>query len=157
MIIIGIDPGMADTGFGVIESLDQPKYVSHGCIKTPVGEETPKRLLRLRKELHKVVADHKPKEMVIEQLFFNTNVKTAMLVGQARGVVMLVAAEFGIPVFEYTALQAKLHLTGYGRSEKSVVQEAVKTFLKIDFIPRPVHSSDALAIALCHIHKQKEI
>jgi len=155
MIILGIDPGTATTGFGVIETFSKKvKLVQFGCITTPAGEEMPRRLLKLRKELKRKIKEFKPEVMVIERLFFNTNAKTAMSVGQARGVVMLVAAECKLPVFEYTALEAKLELTGYGRSDKKKVEKAVKRQLRVRRKIKPDDAADALAVAICHVKKE---
>jgi len=154
MVILGIDPGTATTGFGIIKTSSKKiALVDFGCIKTLAGEEMPRRLLKLRKELKKLIKDSQPRVMVIERLFFNTNAKTAMTVGQARGVVMLVAAECKLPVFEYTALEAKLELTGYGRADKKEVERAVKRCLRIRRRIRPDDAADALAVAICHVKK----
>lgn len=154
MVILGIDPGTATTGFGIIKTSSKKlALVDFGCVKTAAGEEMPKRLLKLRKELKKLIKEFEPKIMVIERLFFNTNAKTAMTVGQARGVVMLVAAETKLPVFEYTALEAKLELTGYGRSDKKEVEKAVKRCLKVRRKIKPDDAADALAVAICHVKK----
>lgn len=159
MIILGIDPGVAVMGFGVIERSKRKKQkakmklVDYGCIRTSVELELPQRLLLLRKELRRLIRSYKPSVMAAERLFFNTNAKTAIAVGQAGGVAMLVAAEAKIPVFEYTALEAKLELTGYGRAKKSEVQNRVGDLLKLEAPPRPLHAADALAIAICHARK----
>ena len=158
MVILGIDPGTATTGYGLIEvGEDKLSYVHHGCIKTAAGEEMPKRLLKLRKELKGVIKEFKPEIVVIERLFFNTNVKTAMTVGQARGVVMLVGAEHKLPVLEYTALQAKKELTGYGRADKEQVEQAVKKHLNLRRKIKPDDAADALAIAICHVKKCQNV
>lgn len=162
MVIIGIDPGTAITGFGIIQRVGsredkgapKVKLVEFGCVKTPAGEKMPKRLLQLRRELKKKVKEFAPQEMIIERLFFNTNAKTAISVGQARGVVMLVAAECGLPIFEYTALQAKKELTGYGRADKKEVEKAVKRELRIRRKITPDDAADALAVAICHVKKK---
>jgi crossover junction endodeoxyribonuclease RuvC len=154
MVILGIDPGTATTGYGVIKTTSKKvSLVDFGVIKTTAGEEMPKRLLKLRKELKKLIKDCQPAAMVIERLFFNTNAKTAMTVGQARGVVLLVAAETKLPVFEYTALEAKLELTGYGRADKKEVEKAVKRCLRVRRKIKPDDAADALAVAICHIKK----
>ena len=158
MIILGIDPGTATTGYGVIKT--NPKkltLVDFGVIKTAAGEEMPKRLLKLRKELKKLIKEFEPKVMVIERLFFNTNAKTAMTVGQARGVVMLVAAETRLPIFEYTALEAKKVLTDYGRADKKQVEKAVKRCLRIRRKIKPDDAADALAVAICHVRKNNPV
>jgi crossover junction endodeoxyribonuclease RuvC len=154
MVILGIDPGTATTGYGVIKTTSKKvSLVDFGVIKTTAGEEMPKRLLKLRKELKHLIKDSRPAAMVIERLFFNTNAKTAMTVGQARGVVLLVAAETKLPVFEYTALEAKLELTGYGRADKKEVEKAVKRCLRLRRKIKPDDAADALAVAICHIKK----
>jgi len=171
MVILGIDPGTARMGWGVIktqsekrkaqsfenteENVEKNILVEYGCFETPAGELMEKRLLRLFKELREVTKKFKPDVVAVERLFFNTNVKTAISVGQARGVVMLATAEANVPLVEYTALQAKLALTGYGRAEKQDIQKEVKKILKckVDKI-KPDDAADALAIALCHILKK---
>ncbi len=156
MIILGVDPGTATTGYGVVKIVKKKiSLVEFGVIKTAAGEEMPKRLLKIRKELKRVVREFKPGAMVIERLFFNTNTKTAMTVGQARGVVMLVGAEAKLPVLEYTALQAKKELTGYGRADKKEVEKAVKRCLNIRRKIKPDDAADALAIAICHVKKRE--
>lgn len=156
MIIIGIDPGTATTGYGIIKHRAKGSAVSlveFGCIETLAGELMERRLVILRRELKAVIKAFAPEIMVIERLFFNTNAKTAMTVGQARGVVLLTAGECKLPVFEYTALQAKLMLTGYGRADKKEVEKAVKEILGIDGKIRPDDAADALAVAICHVKK----
>jgi crossover junction endodeoxyribonuclease RuvC len=156
MIILGIDPGTAITGFGLIKNSKEEGKVSlidFGCIKTPAGEEMAKRLWQLRRDLKRLVKEFSPEVMVIERLFFNTNVKTAMTVGQARGVIMLVAAEHKLPIVEYTALQAKLELTGYGRADKKEVEKAVKRSLRVRRKIKPDDAADALAMAICYVKK----
>lgn len=160
MIILGVDPGTAATGFGVIRNSKKRgktrphlSLVDFGSIKTESGVDMEKRLLGIREGISKVVKEHRPEIMVVEKLFFNVNVKTAMTVSQARGVVMLAAAEQGIPVVEYTALEAKLELTGHGRSKKKEVQKAVGRELGTKKTIRPVHAADALAMAICHVRK----
>jgi crossover junction endodeoxyribonuclease RuvC len=154
MVILGIDPGTATTGYGVIKNNpNKLSLVDFGAIRTKAGEKMPKRLLKLRKELKKLIKETKPEIMVIERLFFNTNAKTAMSVGQARGVVMLVAAETKLPVFEYTALEAKKVLTDYGRADKKEVEKAVKKCLGVRRKIRPDDAADALAVAICHVKK----
>lgn len=175
MIILGIDPGMAETGWGVIEKTktnppasgqrskvkkDTKKgsngfvAVDYGCIKTLVGFDMPQRLLVLKKELGKIIIEHKPDCLAIEQLFFGRNSKTAMTVGQARGVIMVAAAEKNVPIFEYQGLSVKLNLSGHGRCSKSKMQDVVKKFLGLKITPRPQHAADALAVAIHHTIKK---
>ena len=154
MSILGIDPGTAILGWGIVEKLDKGfSPVAYDCIRTSPEEEMPVRLLRLRRGLRKVVREFEPGAIVVERLFFNTNAKTAISVGQARGVVMLVAAEYRLPFFEYTALEAKFALTGYGRSKKAQVQEEVARRLGLPGKIKSDDAADALAIAICHLLK----
>lgn len=162
MIILGIDPGMAETGWGVVKIVDgegtrngdSKTLVDYGCIKTLVGYELPQRLLVLKKELHKIMEEHKPDCLAIEQLFFGRNAKTAMIVGLARGVIMVAAAEQKVPVYEYQGLAVKLNIAGHGRSSKKKMQSAVRKLLNLRFLPRPQHAADALAVAIYHVKKK---
>lgn len=160
MTILGIDPGTASTGYAFI-SVDKkgkgkmsPKILSYGVVSTGKNLEMHKRLSYIHTQLIMLCKKYKPQVMVIERLFFNTNAKTAMTVGQARGVALLVGAEMDLPIFEYTALQAKLTLTGYGRAEKSAVQKAVQSLLKLNEKIRPDDANDAVAMALCYLAKE---
>lgn len=163
MIILGIDPGTAKMGWGVIQYKKEKikdkkgggvKLVGYGCFVTPVGEKMERRLLSIFRDVRRVVKEQKPDLIILESLFFNTNAKTAISVGQARGVVMLAAAEAKTPLMEYTALQAKMALTGYGRSKKPEIQAAVKKFLGCREKIRPDDAADALALALCYVKKE---
>lgn len=151
MIIMGLDPGLATVGFGVIEK-DKGKIrpVDYGVIKTPKEENLPSRLCLIEKGLTALIEKYKPDEISIEELFFNTNITTGINVAHARGVMLLVCSKMCGRMYEYTPLQIKQALTGYGRAEKIQVQQMVKTFLKLDKIPRPDDAADALAVALCH-------
>ncbi len=220
MIILGIDPGTAETGYGIIEyevaagptrlaeadgeaqvsrsifasaktqaslrsipvsrsvsdlngnSLDTKKpstpatrrqlsslphknikLITYGCIKTSVNDEMPKRLVVLHGELKKVINTHKPACMAIEQLFFGQNSKTAMAVGQAKGVIMFCAGENGLPVYEYQGLSVKLGLSGNGRAKKPEIQSCVRKILGLRSLPRPDHAADALGVAIHHARK----
>jgi crossover junction endodeoxyribonuclease RuvC len=154
MIIFGIDPGTAKMGYGIVDaSKKKPILIESDVIITHKDLEMHNRLLLLYNKLNEIAEAFKPDVMVIERLFFNTNVKTAMSVGQARGVSMLTAAYNKMPVYEYTALQAKLILTGYGRSDKKEVQEAVKKQLKLSKQVKSDDANDAVAMALCFINK----
>ena len=159
MLILGIDPGTAKTGYAFVQ-VDKgvggkklPKIVTAGVITTGKDLDMPRRLKYLYLQLGSLCKKYKPDLMVVERLFFNTNVKTAITVGQARGISLLVGAEAGIDVFEYTALQAKCVLTGYGRAEKSQMQEAVKTYFNLTEVVKPDDANDAVAMALCHLSK----
>ena len=157
MIILGIDPGTARTGYSIIDLNENksPNLIDHAVIQTPAETEMHKRLKMLFSELDSIAKKHSPSIMVIEKLFFNTNAKTAINVGQARGVSLLIAANRKMRVFEYTALEAKFVLTGYGRSDKKEVQEAVRKYLKLKEIIKSDDANDAVAISLCHILKFK--
>ncbi len=151
MRIIGIDPGTGILGFGVIES-DGHKHqvVDAGVIRTPVKEDDAVRLQTIFEELSDIVAQTKPTEMAVEKLFFAQNVTTAMTVAQARGVVLLAAKQAGLGIHEYTPLQIKQSLTGYGRAEKKQMQEMVRVLLGLKDIPQPDDCADALAAALVY-------
>lgn len=156
MRILGIDPGIGRTGWGVIENQKSKlKNQKYGCIETSSGLNVEKRLEHLHSSLLNIIDDNKPDVLVVEDLFFNTNAKTALIVGQARGVVLLTGAQKKLPVFVYTPLQVKMALTGYGRAEKSQIGQMVKTLLKLEKIPKPDDTADALAIALTHAFSYK--
>lgn len=158
MRIMGIDPGTATTGFGVVDT-DGPafKFVSAGVIKTPAGDEMPKRLHTIHLELAELIKEFAPDVISIELLFFATNVTTAFTVGQARGVVILTAEQAGVPIAEYTPLQVKQAVTGYGKADKKQIQEMVKTLLKLPQIPKPDDAADGLAIAITHASQSKTL
>lgn len=149
MIILGVDPGIARVGWGVIEEKSgKIRALEYGCFETSSRDEIPKRLLQIREKILELIKKHEPETLSIEELFFNTNTKTAFVVGQARGVVIETAAEKNLEVQIYTPLQVKIALTGYGRAEKNQVGHMVKTLLFLKDIPRPDDVADALAIAL---------
>jgi crossover junction endodeoxyribonuclease RuvC len=158
MRILGIDPGIGRTGWGVIEKNNN--YTSHavqfGCFETAAGEPIPNRLKDIFSFLSHLFEEYHPDAFAIEELFFNTNAKTALIVGQARGVVILSAAMKGIPVAVYTPLQVKIAITGYGRAEKAQIGQMVKVILKLPSIPKPDDTADALAIALTHAFTIKQ-
>jgi crossover junction endodeoxyribonuclease RuvC len=151
MKILGIDPGTATTGFGLITK-EGPKLTKIDCgvISTSKDLDMPKRLSILFNDLQEIVQTHKPDVMSVEKLFFTNNITTAMTVSQARGIVLLVASQNNIPIAEYTPLQVKMSATGYGKATKKQVQEMVKKILKLNVIPKPDDAADALAIAICH-------
>lgn len=156
MIILGIDPGIADTGWGIIKSnKNQFKVIDYGSIKTKAGQDIGTRLFLLHQQLFRLLTKYKPDKMGVEKVFFGVNTKTATVVGQARGVVLLAASQKRIPIFEYTPLEVKIAITGYGRAEKKQMQKMVQTILKLKKIPRPDDAADALAIALCACFTQK--
>jgi crossover junction endodeoxyribonuclease RuvC len=153
MIIFGVDPGFAITGYGVIEYINNRfRTVDYGVITTEAHTELSQRLLILSDRLNALLGQYRPDAMSVEELFFNTNIKTAIAVGHGRGVVLLTAAKAGIPVFEYTPLQVKQAVVGYGRAKKEQVQYMVKVLLGLDSIPKPDDAADALAVAICHAH-----
>lgn len=151
MIILGIDPGLAVTGYGVIDAReDAVECIDYGAIRTKETEKKENRLFLIFSLLDGIIEKHKPEVMAVELLFFNRNTKTALTVGEARGVVLLCAGKNRVPVCDYTPLQVKECLTGYGRAKKNEVREIVQIELEMDKPPRPIDASDALAIALCH-------
>jgi crossover junction endodeoxyribonuclease RuvC len=150
-IILGIDPGTATMGWGVIrQEGNRLSYLQHGAVTTPSQWEMPRRLGRLFDGVTELVKGYRPETVAVEELFFNTNVTTAITVGQARGVVLLAAYRAGIEVAEYTPLQVKQAITSYGRAEKRQVQEMVRSLLRLREIPKPDDAADGLAIAVCH-------
>jgi crossover junction endodeoxyribonuclease RuvC len=149
-IILGVDPGIADTGYGLIEeNNNELKLIAYGSIKTSKTDCLANRLAELEKQLSVLVAKHQPTVAVIEQLFFCNNAKTALIVGQARGVILLSLAKTGIKIIELTPLQVKQGLTGYGAADKKQVQQMVKLILKLSQTPKPDDAADALAMAIC--------
>jgi crossover junction endodeoxyribonuclease RuvC len=148
--ILGIDPGTGIMGFGVVDSGRQPVMVDAGVIRTKVHQPEPERLHIIYDALQEVTRLNKPQAVAVEKLFFARNVTTAMAVAQARGVVLLVAQQHGLPVFEYTPMQIKQSLTGYGKADKKQMQEMVRILLKLKEVPKPDDCADALATALTH-------
>lgn len=156
MRILGIDPGIGRTGWGIITlEKGKPRAEAFGCIETPKELLLEERLVALYNALEAIITEHSPDTLGIEDLFFNTNVSTALIVGQARGVVLLVAAQRGLSIAAYTPLQVKMAVTGYGRADKKQVGSMVKMILKLSSVPRPDDTADALAIALTHGFSQK--
>ena len=149
--ILGIDPGTATMGWGVVrQEGSRLRYVQHGAITTPSSWPMPRRLGRLFDGVTELVAGYRPDAVAIEELFFNTNVTTAITVGQARGVALLAAYKAGAAVSEYTPLQVKQAVTSYGRADKRQVQEMVRTLLNLREVPKPDDAADGLAIAITH-------
>lgn len=156
MIILGIDPGTATTGYGVIKKRSNKlDLVDYGCINTKSDLLLPKRLDNIYKELKKIIKIYKPNILVTEKLFFFKNLKTAISVSQAQGVIFLAAQKAKVPIFEYTPLQVKQAMAGYGRADKKQIQKMVKVLLDLDEIPKPDDAADALALAICHAHSEK--
>lgn len=153
MIILGIDPGYAIVGIGVIEYVGNKfRPIEYNAITTQAHTLTSLRLKTLYDEINIFIDKYKPDAIAIEELFFNSNAKTAILVAQARGVLIVAATNKGIPIYEYTPLQIKQAVTGYGRADKNQVQQMVKMLLNLNVIPKPDDAADALAVAICHAH-----
>jgi crossover junction endodeoxyribonuclease RuvC len=148
--ILGIDPGTARLGYGIIDAGDGYAAVDFGTIETSAKDTMAQRLLQLHQALTHLIATHAPEGMAIEQLFFSRNVTTAIAVGQARGVALLAAAQSGLPVTEYTPAEVKQAISGYGNADKQQVQFMVQLLLELDAVPYPDDAADALAVALCH-------
>jgi len=152
MKILGIDPGLATVGYGVVEKQgDRYEGIDFGYISTPADSQISTRLFSIFKNIKLLIARFTPDEMAVEKLFFCKNIRTALQVGEARGAILTAAAESTLPVFEYTPLQVKQAVAGYGRADKKQVQEMVRILLKLPEIPKPDDTADALAIALCHL------
>ena len=151
MRILGIDPGYAIIGWGVVE-YERGRYVplDFGAITTPAGMPFGQRLLLIEEGLSRVIDGHAPRVMAIEKLYFQNNQKTAIEVAQARGVILLTAEKAGIPTYEYTPLQVKSAVTGYGQAQKPQVMEMTRRLLRLKQVPKPDDTADALAIAICH-------
>lgn len=153
MIILGIDPGYAITGYALIKfSNQQFKVLDYGLVRTKANSYFPERLLLIERSLEKLIKNYKPDVMAIEELFFSRNTTTAIGTAQARGVAVVTGARNNLPVFEYTPKQVKLAVTGYGNAEKIQVQEMVKVLLNLKKTPQPDDVADAIAVALCHAH-----
>ena len=153
VLVLGIDPGTAITGFGLVSDEGGGlRCVGMGCIRTAAHTPLPERLTTIHSKLSALIARHRPDCVAIEQLFFNTNATSALAVGHARGVALLAACQAGLPVSEYTPLQGKLAVAGYGKADKKQMQSMVRLLLGLDSEPRPDDVADALAIAICHIN-----
>ncbi|MDD4531122.1 MAG: crossover junction endodeoxyribonuclease RuvC [Candidatus Pacebacteria bacterium] len=156
MIIMGIDPGTATTGFGVIEYKKKKlSCIDYGIIQTPAGQDMGERLIQLNLDLDQLIKKYKPEMAAVESLFFFKNLKTAMPVSQARGVILLTLAKKKVPVIDFTPQQAKTSVTGYGKATKKQVQKMVKNLLNLDEMPKPDDAADALALAICCADKCK--
>ncbi|HAE43899.1 MAG TPA: crossover junction endodeoxyribonuclease RuvC [Clostridiales bacterium] len=156
MKIIGIDPGYAISGFGVIDYIGNSfKTIDYGVVRTPSQMDMPNRLKILYDSYIELFNMHKPNAVAIEELFFNTNSKTIITVSQARGIHILAAVNQQLEIYEYTPLQVKQGIVGYGRADKKQMQEMVKVILNLEKIPKPDDAADALAVAICHAHSSK--
>ena len=153
MIILGIDPGLATLGYACVEKKGNDfKKIDYGTITTPADMKNVNRLEKIYNELNELITKFSPQHMAVEELFFNKNVKTAIKVGQARGVILLTGAQAGLNVGEYTPLQIKQAVVGYGRASKNQVQQMVKALMGLEKIPKPDDAADALAVSICHGH-----
>lgn len=151
MRILGIDPGYAIVGFGILEAEGGgARLLGCGAINTPAGVPMPQRLLQIQEDMETLIREFSPKVMAIEELFFNTNVTTGIGVAQARGVILASAARLGVSIFEYTPSQVKQAVVGYGKAEKRQVMDMTRRLLHLQAVPKPDDAADAVAIALCH-------
>ncbi len=151
MLILGIDPGYAIVGFGLVESKNgKQRLVSCGAINTPAGLSLSARLLQIGRDLEELMEQFHPDAMAIEELYFNHNVTTGIGVAQARGVILMTAEKLGLPIFEYNPSQVKQAVVGYGKAEKRQVMDMTKRLLGLSCVPKPDDAADAVAIALCH-------
>lgn len=153
MLVLGIDPGTAITGYGIVHSDGQLLApVSYGVVTTSADTPLYRRLLKLHSELQALIASHRPSQVAVEEIFFSRNARTALSVGHARGVILLAAAEAGLPVHSYSPLEVKKAVTGYGRATKEQMQRMVRLLLSLASTPQPDDAADALAVAICHAH-----
>ena len=156
-LVLGIDPGTATTGYGLVRDLpdDNLQMVDFGVIQTPAGLPAAERLSLLYHRLRELLLLHRPESAAVEKLFFQNNVKTAIAVGQARGVVLLALAEAGLEIAEYTPNEVKQAVAGYGSADKKQIQEMVRILLRMAHIPQPDDAADALAVCICHQHSAR--
>jgi crossover junction endodeoxyribonuclease RuvC len=155
-VIIGIDPGTARTGYGLVRETEAGlSAVAYGVIETPAGAPLPQRLQTIYRELRALLDLHRPLSGAVEKLYFARNVTTALAVGQARGVAMLALADANVTIAEYTPLEVKQAVAGYGRADKPQMQAMVRMLLELSEVPRPDDAADALAVAICHLHSAK--
>lgn len=157
MLVLGIDPGIAITGYGLVQERPDGEIesVAYGVITTPSDSSVPARLQQIYRSVHALVEQYQPVSAGIEKLLFGRNVTTAMNVGQARGVVILALADCGVPIAEYTPASVKQAVAGYGDASKAQVQEMVRLLLRLSSIPRPDDAADALAVAIAHLHSSR--
>lgn len=156
MIALGIDPGTATTGYGFVQEIDgQLGLIAYGVVTTPAGQPLPFRLQTIYRALREQIDIHRPVVAAVEKIFFSRNVRTAMSVGQARGVALLALAEAGLLAGEYTPMEVKQAVAGYGGADKHQVQEMVRALLGLEEVPRPDDAADALAVAICHLQSMR--
>ncbi|HEV8131367.1 MAG TPA: crossover junction endodeoxyribonuclease RuvC [Acidobacteriota bacterium] len=155
MIVLGVDPGSRITGYGAVRSNGQHhECLTYGCIRRAAKQTLPQALRQIYDTLNSILSEYRPEAIAVESLFHAVNAKSALVLGQARGIILLCAAVHDIPLYEYTPLEIKKALVGYGRAEKSQLQEMAKLLLNLKQIPEPHDASDALAVAVCHVHHQ---
>lgn len=157
MLVLGIDPGIARTGWAIIKKQTEPKLIAYGCIETKKSTPQLNRFKQLHDQLVEIIVKYKPKVICLEQLFFNRNVTTALTVGEARGIIKLCAINHQLELAEFTPLQIKTCVTGYGRASKSQVQQMVKSLLNLKTIPRPDDAADAVATALSYCFHNRSL
>ena len=156
MLVLGIDPGTAITGYGLVREDDEGlALVECGVITTPADQPLPQRLQTIYRGLAAIIGQHRPDQVAVEELFFSRNVRTALSVGHARGVALLALADAGLPIFEYKPLEVKQAIAGYGGADKQQVQEMVRMLLRLNHVPQPDDAADAIAVAVCHIHSAR--
>lgn len=155
MLVLGIDPGTAITGYGLVREDNGLALIECGVITTPAGQPLPVRLQTIYHELTALATHHNPDVAAVEELFFSRNARTALSVGHARGVTLLALAEAGLPIHEYKPLEVKQAIAGYGGADKQQVQEMVRLLLNLDAAPQPDDAADAVAVAICHIHSAR--
>ena len=156
MRVLGIDPGSETTGYGVIDTDGRiHRLAEYGTIRPRPKTSFAEKLLYIEQHLQSLIERVKPDAVALEEAFYAVNVKTALKLGQVRGVALLVAARAGLPIYEYSPLEVKSAITGYGRAEKHQVQQMVKILLRLPTVPQPHDAADALAVAICHIHHQR--
>jgi crossover junction endodeoxyribonuclease RuvC len=157
MLVLGIDPGIAITGYGLVreDAAGNLLAVDYGVVRTPSKDPMPERLRQIYHQIYEIANLHQPDSSAVEKLFFQSNVKTAISVGQGRGVAILALAEVEIPVAEYTPMEIKQAVAGYGGADKYQVQHMIRALLNLDDIPQPDDAADALAVAICHLHSHR--
>ena len=156
MRVLGIDPGTAITGYGIVEGEDDNlAALTYGTITTPASQPLPQRLQQIYRQLQALIVEWRPESAAVEELFFSKNARTALVVGHARGVVLLALADAGLPIQEYKPAEVKQAVAGYGRASKEQVQGMVQLLLGLNEIPRPDDAADALAVAICHFHSAR--
>ena len=156
MIVLGIDPGLTKTGFGLLSiANDTPKIIDYGIIEPNKNDSLSKRLYSIYTDMNQLIEMFNPTIVSIEDIFYGRNVKSALLLGQARGIAMLCAAKYDIPVFEYSAKKVKQAITGNGNADKTQLQYMIKQIFKLKQLPTPLDASDAIGIALCYIYQTK--